>query len=239
MKINFRYPGGKAKIRDKLFEYFPQEGRYYLELFGGRGNIFFEWVKRSSFHTYTVADIKTGVFFKALESTNLDTLPNTVTAVEYDYWKGRFLAGDPIAILLEPVVTFSGKGYSYGYCAGRYNKRKYTALCLEAQAILQRSNVASRTANWANYNLDVYDWNDFLYLDPPYLDATLGTGYSEIDHLALMKVLDEAEFMWAISGYDSELYRTWLGEPTFMVTRNREMTNTPNSTEVECLWTNY
>ena len=81
------------------------------------------------------------------------------------------------------------------------------------------------------------DEQDFVYFDPPYYN-TKGVGYNNIDHIELLSELSKADYYWAISGYESDLYLTWLGEPTFKFERGHEMSNDRGATTMECLWTN-
>jgi site-specific DNA-adenine methylase len=237
MKIQFPYPGGKAKIREKLFPYFPEEGLHYLEPFVGRGNIFFEFYKRSAFEDYTINDLKLGRFFKALRDVNLDDLPLEVLPEMFDVWVNRWLAGDNIAYILEPKISFRGKGYDAGYQKGRYNPTNYKPLCLAAQSILKDPKITIHQMDYIHLPWSALTEDDFVYCDPPYFD-TRGMGYNNINHIELMKKLTDGKFRWAVSGYLSDLYLSWLGEPALKLTRNIEMTDSRGSTAVECLWTN-
>ena len=236
MKIQFPYPGGKAKIREQLFPYFPEEGHRYLEPFVGRGNIFFEWFKRADYKYYTINDLKLGQFFKALRNCDLKDLPLSVPPEMFEVWVNRWLAGNDIAHVLEPKISFRGKGYDAGYQKGRYNLTNYKPLCEAAQSILKDPRIIILRMDYIHLPWNDLQDDDFVYCDPPYFD-TRGMGYNNINHIELLKLLTENKFQWAISGYLSDIYLAWLGEPTLKLIRNIEMTDTKGSTSVECLWT--
>lgn len=235
--MQFRYPGGKAKIAEDLIEHFPLEGRNYVEPFCGRGNIFFPFKAQADYDTWTINDINTHKFLAALKIIDLDALPKQVTKADYEYWKYVDQGGDIVAAVIEPAITFHGKGYRYGFCDDHYKYTFYRERCRKAQQLLRSGNVQIRRSNYLHLPYNSLNAQDFVYFDPPYYQDNSGTGYNDIDHVELMVLLDGAKFRWAISGYNSDLYLAWLGEPDFTITRNREMAK--SLTAVECLWTNY
>jgi len=237
MSIQFPYPGGKAKIREQLFPYFPEEGRQFIEPFVGRGNIFFEFYKRAQFDSWHLNDLKLATFFTSLRNADLNDLPSEIDEFNFEVWQNRWLASNPIAHIIEPKITFRGKGYPSGYQHGRYNKGRYRLLCQEAKAILQDPKIKITRQDWAHLPYNDLNESDFVYLDPPYYN-TKGVGYNNIDHVELLTLLTNAPFRWALSGYESDLYLTWLGEPTFKLERGHEMSDDRGATTMECLWTN-
>jgi DNA adenine methylase len=101
-----------------------------------------------------------------------------------------------------------------------------------------------------------YDSDETLfYVDPPYHPDTAGsdtdrsyyeTMLSAEDHERLATVVNSAEGMVAISGYDNEYYHDWFSD--WMCVADKERTSTMNSngqdssntrTNTEVLWTNY
>ncbi len=237
MTIQFPYPGGKARIRETLFEHFPEEGHAYIEPFAGRGNVFFEFYKRSDFKHYILNDIKLSKFFYSLRSVDLTKLPDSVDEFNFEVWQNRWLAGDMVAHVIEPKITFRGKGYMAGYQKGRYNKQRYSHLCAQAQSILLDARVRVRGGDYIHLEWDKFGSENFVYCDPPYYE-TDGVGYNNIKHEELLALLTDAKFQWAISGYMSELYLAWLGEPVLKIERGHEMSGDRGATTVECLWSN-
>lgn len=237
MTIQFSHPGGKARIRETLYQFFPESGRKYLEPFAGRGNVFFEWYKRSTFTSYQLNDLNYATFFTALKQADLTQLPFEVNEFNFEVWQNRWLASDPIAHILEPKITFRGKGYPAGYGDKHYNKGNYQNICSQAQEILKDSRIIISRSDWAHLDYDNLNEEDFVYLDPPYY-KTSGVGYGNIDHTELLARLSEVNFRWVLSGYESDLYYVWLGEPALKLERPHEMCTDFGATTMECIWTN-
>lgn len=238
MKVVFPYPGGKANIVQQLLAEFPMEGRYYVEPFAGRGNVFFEVTRNCFFKEYWINDIQTGSFFEALRDVDLTQLPARVTVDDFYYWENQWLQDNPIAYVLEPKITFRGKGYGSGYQEGRYKRARYLELCQAAQNILRNRNIKIFKQDYVWMKWDQLTEDDLVYLDPPY-ENTGGVGLRQIDHIELLELLRDAKFKWALSGYASDLYLAELGDPILEFERRLEMTDSRGSTAVECLWVNY
>lgn len=57
---SFRYMGGKARLASWLIGHFPKAGGRYVELFAGRGNVFFKARQSLDFKEWTLNDLDTG-----------------------------------------------------------------------------------------------------------------------------------------------------------------------------------
>ena len=239
MKVVVRYPGGKAKILDWLLPIFPQTGRRYVEPFAGRGNVFFAVFQRALFESYHLNDLNTGSFFGALARCPVNDLPATVEDVmlSFEHWRDRAALLDPVALAIEPFVTFRGKGYASGREQERYNKATASRRISAAQSILQQSSVSWSKKDWIWLPWEEYDEHDFIYLDPPYIREDK-VGYDDINHVELCTKLLECKGRWVLSGYDNEVYREYLGAPEHMLDRRIEMSDKRNATATECLWSN-
>ncbi len=113
MKIpTFRYQGGKARIRARLVELFPRSGGLYVEPFAGRGNVFFLARTCLSFDGWILNDLNSVEFLTALIQANLEDLPQGVSREEFERIRYE---DSPVSRILEPIITFCGKGYRYGY----------------------------------------------------------------------------------------------------------------------------
>lgn len=237
MKIAFPYPGGKARIRKTLFEYFPEEGRYYVEPFAGRGNVFFGFYNISNYNVYLLNDLNLGKFFTSLRDADLSLLPSKIEDYQFETWYNKWLRQEPLAYVVEPKITFRGKGYPSGWQKGRYSRIRYKAMCERAQRILKDPKVEICQRDYMHLDWSNFTEDDFVYLDPPYYE-TSGVGYGNINHEELLSLLQDAPFRWALSGYLSDLYIAHLGQPVLELTRNLEMTDDKGSTAVEALWSN-
>lgn len=247
----FSYQGGKARIRDWLCNYFPKTGNRYVELFTGRGNVFFAARQQLGFNFWELYD-RDASFLSALKLADLNQLPTTVRKADFEHWKSLSEVS-LIAKVIEPAITFAGKGYRYGYRGERrvacWNFFEQRDKLNAARKLLQGCTVNS--GHWRSFAFDSLCSADFLYLDPPYYN-TEGP-YPNIDHMELINVLNQtvkptvssrpAPWRWALSGYESELYAKHLKfVRRFEIERNAEMAGPMQGFRkqvLEVLWLNY
>lgn len=240
--------GGKARLRKWLVEHFPESGQFYIEPFAGKGNVFFHAVQHLNFQWWELNDLDCR-FLWALLSADLDLLPESVSKEEFVNWKQRAAESDPVALLIEPRITYAGKGYKYGYSGHSgthvgYCGHNYRVMCESARRLLAKTGRGSylyiKQRDWRE-TLDLADHECFVYLDPPYHGTT--AAYQNIDHHALIDKLNAADYLWAVSGYRSDLYDGRLEfKCRFECERNSEIksSNTGKREAVtETLWTNY
>jgi len=239
MEISLPIPGGKFRIWKEICKYFPLIGNTYIELFAGRGNIFFNFKQIADYGRWIINDKFNGRFFKAIKIVNIADLPREVTDATFEEWKIKSLLNDPVALILEPVITFKGKGYDAG-CGvnsshSRYNYEIFKKKLIRMQYLL--NDVTILQGDWIDVDIKSLLFDDFIYCDPPYLH-TESVGYPNINHEELILKIFECKCQWAISGYETELYLQLLGEPIVRIERNLEMSNKSNQV-IECLWINY
>jgi site-specific DNA-adenine methylase len=239
MKIGFSYPGGKFKIHQRLFEHFPHIGDHYYEPFAGRGNIFFNFYQIACFDEYHVNDLNTGSFFTAIKNADFKNLPKTIDKMEFEKLRWKSERDDPIALALEPVITFSGRGYGNGANLGHYDRIRYLDKFKFCQGILRDPKVTITKQDWSVVPWVYLTDEDFVYCDPPYYMED-GYNYNNIDHESLLLMLKDSMCNWAISGWETELYYDMLGDPTLKFNRRKDMVAGSQQVEVEvveCLWT--
>lgn len=235
----FRHMGGKARLRKWLVDHFPDgDGGTYLEPFAGKGNVFFEAVQRLNYSRWILADCDTR-FLNALIDADLSALPATVERQDFEYWQS---SRGTITTLIEPRITYAGKGYRYGFSGSSgthvgYNGPIYRKVCESARELLRRATI--REMSWER-SVDEFQ-PSFVYLDPPYFGTE--ASYDNIDHAALVERLNSAKFDWALSGYHNALYDARLDfKCRFERERNSEIKSSNNhgfSGVTEVLWTNY
>lgn len=237
--------GGKARMRNWLLQYFPDSGRRYCEPFAGKANVYFAARSQLRFTSWMLADIDPR-FLVALACANFDKLPESVSKDEFKFWaKASSINGDlqQIAWLIEPRITYAGKGYKYGYSGSSgthigYKRDNYLKVCTAARELLQGTDIWERS--WESM-LPMLETGDFAYLDPPYHETI--ASFENVDHVELIDALNAAPFNWAVSGYRSDLYDTRLEfKCRFERERNSEIksSNTGKREAVmETLWTNY
>ena len=239
---SFRHMGGKARLRKWLVNHFPKNGICYMEVFCGKGNVYFHAAQELKYSWYALNDIDNS-FLSALYSIDTNLLPQTVCKEDFEKWKTD--KGE-IAKVIEPRITFAGKGYAYGYSGTSgihvgYTKENYKKVCDEAQRILKTYPTTLLNHSWDDEQLYVgLGRNDFVYFDPPYLGTT--ASYGNIDHEKLIKFLNSASFRWAVSGYDTTLYDSLKYTGKYQIERNSEIKSSnkgQKSGVMEVLWTNY
>lgn len=236
----FRHMGGKARLRKWLVSLMPKCCNTYVEPFAGKGNVFYLAKSIIKATHWCLSDIDYR-FLWALRWADLDRLPESVSKADFVYWKSR--VGSSTAILIEPRVTFAGKGYRYGYSGSSgthvgYSGKLYKEVCIAARRLLMDAVIKEQSWESALALLGV---DDFVYLDPPYLGV--GACYTNIDHVALVKALNDAPFRWLLSGYDNSLYASSL-HYVHKVTheRNSEIKSSNRGVRTpvtETVWMNY
>jgi len=219
-------------------DHFPDKGDVYLEPFAGKGNVYFWARQRLQFERWILNDIDIN-FFNALQRADFDQLPHKVEKEDFYFWKNT---NNDIATLIEPRITFGGKGYRFGYngdCGTHvgYRSSNFKPICEQARQLLK--DVQITKLHWED---SVAASNpSFAYLDPPYYGTT--AAYENIDHNRLVTVLNAANFAWALSGYRNDLYDARLEfRCRFEYERNSEIKSSNSRSResvIECLWTNY
>lgn len=230
--------GGKVRLRKWLIEKFPQNGRIYFEPFAGLGNVFYLSKQQLKFSEWQLNDINP--FLKILQNFDVNELPCTVNKDEFSYWKNL---NSNCSKIIEPRITFGGKGYSFGYSGSSgnhvgYSRENYQLQVLNAKFLL--ANCLITTACYKEIDFSKFTSEDFIYFDPPYFGTK--ASYPNIDHLKLIQMLNSLECKWAISGYENEIYSSLRFLKKFSIQRNSEIKGSSKkaySGVREILWTNY
>ena len=241
-KITFGYPGGKARMVNWLFNYFPKEGNIYVEPFAGTGNVFFAARQTLHFKKWHINDQHNFNFLKSLINVDPESLPDRVSPEDFENWKTD---KTDVATVISPRITFLSKGYNYGYSGDRgthigYRGEKYKPMVKSAQDLLNSPKVEVTGLHWEALPFKTYTMQDFVYFDPPYYGTE--SIYPNIDHDALLKELKSAKYRWVLSGYDTTLYKKAIGKYwKASKTRNAEMSSMNRSQSiprVETIWSN-
>lgn len=237
----FPYPGGKVRIRNFILNHMPLYGDRYIELFAGLGNMF--WLSKSylKFNKWLLRDLDVR-FFEVLKRIDLDLLVNGLEKEDFNSIRMRH---DDLSILLEPRISFCGKGYASAYNVTHTNSYKYLGdnyrqVCLKARELLK--DVELQTGDYKYFDWGGLGKDDFLYLDPPYVGVEIST-YANIDHEDLVERLNKTDCRWLLSGYDNDLYEEELRfKNKFSIKRNVDIRqyNSREKEEVyECIWRSF
>lgn len=238
----FRHMGGKARLRKWLVKHFPRRGARYIEPFAGKGNVFYLAYEQLTFSEWWLCDLFSTPFLTALQVVDLQQLPETVTRADFTQYATH--PEEPIARVIEPRVTFAGKGYRAGYSGSSgthvgYSGAAYRSVCGLAQTILRHPTVHIVEQPW-EATLDGVTPQDFVYCDPPYWGVE--ANYANIDHALLVDRLNALPCRWALSGYEAPPYRGLLYRGHSTYERNSEIKSS-NARErqpvIEHLWTSY
>ena len=232
----FAHQGGKVRMRKWLIDRFPTEGRIYCEPFAGKANVYFEARKHLSFDHWQLNDINL-TFLQSLRLCNPHSFP-----IDPDF---NLLRDDEssTARVLEPKLSFCGKGYQAGKGNVKcYDRDRYRLNAKKAQVLLRQARLSS--TSWDQIKWNSLQEHDFVYLDPPYLKCNqVSIPYENIDHEALVRMLNQAKFKWALSGYSNPIYRKHLQYENLYIFRRyvglRTFQSKKSKVVNEMLWTNF
>src|ERR1700687_5725957 len=108
----FRYPGGKAKFAIQIVKHMPRQGRKFVDVFGGRGNILFRAIHEGlDFQEWIINDIARAPFFRAIKEYGMEFRCTERTRAEFDRLAVLAKRNDPHALLMEPWLAWSGSTY--------------------------------------------------------------------------------------------------------------------------------
>lgn len=244
---SFAYPGGKARIRNWLVRRMPLKGRRYVEPCVGRGNIFWLAAHVLDFREWWLNDPLTARWLEAIRDVDIDAIPNELSrALVEMYWRNstKKRETDDVAVALETLTLWAGGGREINPRCHQKSIVGFKRRILRARSIMRSHRPRITSEDWRSCGLKLLTEDDFVYIDPPYMNATIRYYTDKMDHEALLRHLVGAKHLWLISGYPSELYNRHLGAPdaTRKVKRSVCITSKVNKADTistECLWTNY
>ena len=235
----FSYPGGKARMAKTIVAMAPPSGRLYVEPFAGRANVFWRAAGELAYKKWQLNDIRTADWFESIRDHGHELVVPPCTRMEHDKRWADYKRGCPYARMLEPFLTYSGAGFGAGGFRsnkkGGATKGGFKQSIQMAQHILHTTGATITSVDWKEA-LAGLGADDFVYLDPPYLDCNV-TAYlpSDLDHEGLVQHLLDAPYRWILSEYDQPLYRNAFGAPC----QQLKATTRHGAPRVECLWKNF
>ena len=209
------YPGSKGRLAPDLVKMMPRCGRIFLDVFTGRGNVFFAAAQVLRFKRWCLNDMFTFPFFEALLKTggHIDVPERT----KEEFEKMRLLHDNPKAILLEPYLTYNGGGYKRAGFGGNRSASagSYSQTLVRCAKILVSKRARILGLNWLEA-ISGLGSDDFVFFDPPYYGADVRAYNSAcFDHATMVKVLLKAKFRWMLTEYEQEFYLKAFGRPCF------------------------
>jgi site-specific DNA-adenine methylase len=244
------YDGSKARIAEDLIELLPRNGRRCIDIFAGRGN--FSWAVLTliptRFSSYHLNDIQTAPFFDAI-ITNAHKIkpPESLEESTRTYLKCKGIKKvkgyDALSAnqkLLEPYLTFGGRGYCSGGPAKKINAASFQRSVLECQRLLTTHPVTITKLHWMNLLSDIkLNWKDFVYFDPPYFngDVRAYKPWQLSEYKSFIEFLEQAPFRWMLSEYQEPMYVKAFGKPVYR--KSIPCGQNPKKRIEECVWINY
>ena len=122
MKIPaFRYPGGKARLAQRIVDLMPQTGDIYLEPFCGLGNVFWRASQQLNYKAWWLNDLRTWEFLEAVKRSgynfNMPYDTNLKDLKDRYKWEYETSRSDA-SIILQYYLTFNGEGFGNGGSRG-------------------------------------------------------------------------------------------------------------------------
>lgn len=253
MKAILKYPGAKNKIAKWIVEHIPTH-KVYCEPFCGSGAVFFN---KEPCYNEILNDIDDDIynFFKVLRTspTELSEAIRNTPYCRTEYNAAYVgVADDEI----EKARIFAVKCWQGFGCGNKYKNGFRRGIGSTSPNPAKAWNelpdtlraAAERIKNAQIEHKDAIDLiknlrgkETFIYVDPPYLLSTRKKHLynHELDdeyHVKLLKVLRESDCKVMISGYDNDLYNSYL----------RDWNKLSKNTTAECsvkrtetIWMNY
>lgn len=244
------YPGGKGRLAQEIVAFLPKHGRTYVEPFVGRGNIYWSAVSAGlKYEKWWLNDIATIPFFHAIKEIGHVIEVPEHNREEYDRQREASKRGDPMAVLLEPLLTFGGGGYRCsgfrGTHRGGVSSPAYQRTLRECNRIMHKTRPRLSSLDWREMKLKDLGPEDTVLIDAPY-PSTDVRSFSDatVDYVELVDTLLSARFRWLVCGYvHPALHRLgdpfWAKEVRFLYFTDREERKFGEERRIECLWRNY
>jgi site-specific DNA-adenine methylase len=243
------YPGGKGRLAPEIVSFLPKYGRTYVEPFVGRGNLFWSAVSAGlKYEGWWLNDIATIPFFRAINQIGHVVDVPEHSRAEYERQREASKRGDPVAVLLEPLLTFGGGGYSCsgfrGDHRGGVSSPSYQRTLRECHRIMNETKPRLSALDWQEMKLKDLGPEDTVVLDPPY-PSTDVRSYNDVtgDYDHLVDTLLGAKFRWLLCGYvHPALQRLgspcWAKDVRFLYFTDHEERKFGEERRIECMWKN-
>ncbi len=243
----FRWPGAKATLAPTILKYAPKQGRKFVDLFSGRGNLFFRAVAENlKFQQWVLNDTLTSGFFRALRDIGGQVSVPVASPEEFERQRELAARGNQRALLLEPFLCFNGGTYASGGSTtegGRRTPKSYEANLRLAHKAMTSASPRITALDWLNCaESEKLRAGDFVLLDVPYMDCSVGPYRPDsVIPAEIVAWLKDAPCDWILCEYRQPFYLSSLGEPVFQKEVQNRATNfatAPQQRRIECLWTN-
>lgn len=246
------YPGGKYKIRDWICSFIP-EHKIYIEPFCGGASIFFA---KTPSEVEVLNDINGEIcnFFRVLREEG-EELAKQVFLTPYarEEYENSYLVSDKDSALerarkfcVRCHLSFAGGNhYKTGFRDARANNwNQLPETIIKSMYRIKQAQIESVSA--LNLIEKYQSTEVFFYLDPPYYFSNSGDKHKYLyqhilspeEHETMLKILVKSPSKILISGYDNELYQTYLEKNGWNKQQKVTVAN-KGQERIETIWMNY
>lgn len=229
IKSPLRYPGGKSKAIEKILKYLPKNFSEYREPFVGGGSLFIYLKQKFPHLDIWINDLNQELFlFWKIAQSDLVDLIEEVRRIKTTYTNGRALFEELIEVKIEELseferavrffvlnrITFSGTVESGGFSQEAFYKR-FTDSSIKR---LEKLGIVLEGVKITNLDysklLKVEGEEVFIFLDPPYFNATQSKLYGKkgvlhtcFNHQIFAELMKQCPHQWLITYDDSPTIR--------------------------------
>lgn len=253
MRAILKYPGAKNRIAKWIVEHIPKH-KVYCEPFFGSGAVLFN---KEPCYNEIVNDIDNDVynFFKVLR-TEPSKLAEAIRLTPYSRTEYEMAYRSDTLDDVERARLFAIKCWQGFGCGNKYKngfrrgigatspnpakawKELYETLIEGAERL---KNVQIEHKDAIDLIQSLRGKETFIYVDPPYLLSTRKTNLynHELDdeyHKRLLKVICDSDCKIMISGYDNDLYNSYLH---YWNKLSKDTTAECSVKRTETIWMNY
>jgi DNA adenine methylase len=230
IKSPLRYPGGKSKAINQIAEYLPNNFSEFREPFVGGGSVFIYLKQQRPYLKIWINDLNRELFlFWKYAQSDLAKLVSEILHVKNKYTNGKLLFKElttldtnnlfdferAVRFFVLNRITFSGTVESGGFSEQAFQKR-FTYSSIDRLEKLEQILTPDVKITNLDYSelLNIADENAFIFLDPPYFNATKsrlygkdGDLHTSFEHQRFAQLLLKCRKPWLITYDDSPLIR--------------------------------
>lgn len=256
MKV-LKWTGSKWRMANKIILLMP-EHKCYIEPYFGSGAVFFKKDKNCNNEIINDLDGNVVNLFKVIRD-NPDELAKAINLTPYareEYSNIDLNIDEGVEKARRFLVRSNmARGGVQHYKPGWRTAGPKESITKNRRVVNEWNRLpenilaaAQRLKDAEIENLDAIkliekynDKNCLIYIDPPYLLETRSNKYynneiTELEHIELLKTINESKSKIILSGYDSELYKQHLKDWYKYEVESRTESK---DIKVECLWLNY
>ncbi|MDZ8026909.1 MAG: DNA adenine methylase [Nostoc sp. DedQUE11] len=230
IKSPLRYPGGKSKAINQIVEYLPDNFSEFREPFVGGGSVFIYLKQKFPDLKIWINDLNRELFlFWKFAQFDIAQLVKEIRQIKVKYRDGKLLFAELTSVDVNKLsdferavrffvlnrITFSGTVESGGFSQEAFHKR-FTDSSIERLEKLE--NILAKNVEITNLDyshlLSQAGEKVFLFLDPPYFNATKsklygkdGDLHTSFQHQRFAEILQQCDHRWLITYDDSPQIR--------------------------------